>query len=116
MSTRKLLLLATIGALLMIVALSVAAGLSHAQTVDDEFMDLLHSESMYPTPNSAVAAGLKVCHDMRTDYWYTGPVAVQDIWNNNTDMTLREAEWFVAASMVVYCPETTNRLKSQWPQ
>jgi hypothetical protein len=99
-----LLSLLAAGLLLAVAQLGLlgAAPTVHAETTDNAFVQVLRAHGILDSPQSAIAAGHLVCHEL--DMGRTQGQIATDVMNSSS-LDGDNAGYFVAVAERAYCPQ-----------
>ena len=91
------------------VGLAVAtAGAAGASTTDDSFIDQMNSVGIsFSSPQEAVKEGHQVCRELAAGK--TGTDVATEVLSQ-TDLTTKQAAYFVVGATKAYCPELRSQL------
>jgi hypothetical protein len=91
------------------VGLAVAtAGAAGASTTDDSFIDQMTSVGItFTSPQEAVKEGHQVCRELASGK--TGTDVASEVLSH-TDLTTKQAAYFVVGATKTYCPQLSSQL------
>jgi len=91
------------------VGLAVAtAGAAGASTTDDSFIDQMTSVGItFTSPQEAVKEGHQVCRELASGK--TGTDVASEVLSQ-TDLTTKQAAYFVVDATQAYCPQLSRQL------